>query len=76
MNVTKVFFKSNNSIIGYSDRALTKNCAEIEQGDTLELLQCKIMTDEPTAFRYMEAVELYISSDDAKDVYFFEIKNE
>ena len=76
MNVTKVFFKSNNSMIGYSDRALTKKCAEIEQGDTLELLQCKIMTDEPTAFRYMEAVELYISSDDAKDVYFFEIKNE
>jgi hypothetical protein len=45
MNITKVFFKSNNSMIGYSDRALTKKCAEIEQGDTLELLQCKIMTE-------------------------------
>ena len=63
-------------MIGHADRALTKKCAVIEQGDTLELLQCKIMTDEPTAFRYMEAVELYISAEDVKDVYFFEIKNE
>ncbi len=75
MQVTKVFFKALKSMIGYYDKALTKQAAEIEAGDELQLLQCQLIEGDANAFKYME-IPMYISADDAKEFVFSKIENE
>lgn len=76
MTVTKVFFKALKNMIGYYDKSLTKKAAEIEAGDELQLLQCKLVEDEATAFKYMGEVALYVSAEDATEFVFSKIENE
>jgi hypothetical protein len=76
MTVSKVFFKSLIPMIGYYDKNLTKKAAEIEAGDELQLLQCKLVEGDANAFKYMGELSLYVSAEDAEQFVFSKIEEE
>jgi 3-deoxy-D-manno-octulosonate 8-phosphate phosphatase KdsC-like HAD superfamily phosphatase len=76
MTVSKVFFKSLKPMTGYYDKNLTKKAAEIEAGEELQLLQCKLVEGDANAFKYMGKVALYVSAQDAEQFVFSKIEEE
>ena len=75
MQVTKVFFKALKPMIGFYDKALTKQAAEIEAGDELQLLQSQLIEGDASSFKYMGELALYVSAEDAKEFVFSKIEN-
>ena len=66
MQVTIPIYYATKKTTGFYDAAMTDKAAEIDHGDTLVLMACKIK-DGPNPFKYMDAMVVYV---DSADVYF------
>lgn len=64
--ITKPMYVAKRNAIGYQESECINPMADIISGDKLQLLQCELNQDKPNAFRYMDALTVWIK--DANDV--------
>jgi len=66
--VTIPIYHAVNDCIGYYDKEMSSKAADIEKGDKLVLMQCEFNPDEVNAFKYMDAIILYLNGSDVEFV--------